>query len=571
MKPVQKWHFTPFGRAALFLGSIQLAVPVMVAVAIAMAWGTYLESRHNVQVSRATVYGSWWFIVLMALICVSLVFAVVTRYPWKRKHVGFITVHTGLVMLIAGGFWSLFGRIEGHIGLDEGASSNLLETDREILALSEFKSANEQALAEVTAPHGPASLTLAGLQVKVTDFWDNCTQEQYVANDAPQPFRAVELTLGPANPPGQWVGEEARGGAAATVDGVTVRVLADGADWTPPSAPAGTDYFFTHGGKQFPVPRPGEEVFPGWKAASVQRFTKATVADGVLTDSGTQENPAIEVTITNGQGTTERHRCFRNFPDMVMTSVLEGSARSDATLGATPAIKLQEVLTIYGPVASPRVGYTDYRGNGRELPTSGDGRTYEAGKHRFVILNQYANARSATRLVRAPMGPDRRPALVLDLPGRATPAIVPWKGFETLTDPSGRTLLVSYGPKFVELPFTIHLKDFRKMDYPGTEMAMAYESEVLITSPGAADTPFLIHMNSPYAAYPWKVYQSGFAGESTSIFSVMRDPGLKATYLGSAVLCVGIFLTFFSRSFSWGHPGIPAPHLHETPPPPTPR
>jgi hypothetical protein len=29
------------------------------------------------------------------------------------------------------------------------------------------------------------------------------------------------------------------------------------------------------------------------------------------------------------------------------------------------------------------------------------------------------------------------------------------------------------------------------------------------------------------------------------------------TYIASVVLCVGVAVTFYSRSMSWGHPGIP--------------
>lgn len=451
-----------------------------------------------------------------------------------------------------------------YIGLAEGSSSNLLETSKEIIAVTEFKNANAEPLAEAPAPHGAASLTLASLNIRITEFWENCREEQYVADDGPQPFRAVEIAVSQGAMAGQWVGEETKAGGPANMDGVTVRVLADGAAWSPPTAPSGTDYFFTFEGKQYPLHSAGDEAFPGWKIESLQRFTKATVTDGVLADTGTQENPAVEVIVTNASGTRERHRCFRSFPDMVMTSTLEGSARSNATLGATAATRQQEVLVIYGPVSSPRVGYVDFRGDGREL-VAVNGRTYEAGTRRFFILNQYSNARSATRFVKAALAPERRPALVMNIAGQPEPVIVPWKGFAPVTDGSGHSLLLSYGPKFVALPFTIQLKDFRKMDYPGTDMAMAYESDVIISTPGESDTPYLVHMNTPYAAYPWKVYQSGFRGEATSIFSVMRDPGLKLTYLGSTVLCVGIFLTFFARSFSWGHPGIPAPHLHENP------
>lgn len=86
---------------------------------------------------------------------------------------------------------------------------------------------------------------------------------------------------------------------------------------------------------------------------------------------------------------------------------------------------------------------------------------------------------------------------------------------------------------------------------------MAYESDVGIVEDGKAEVPYRIYMNHPYKHGPWKVYQSGFMGDRTSIFSVMHDPGLPLTYIASIVLCVGVVITFYSRSLSWGHPGIP--------------
>lgn len=561
MKPMHSWHFTPLGRFILFLGSIQLAVPVMILVAIAMAWGTYLESKHGVQTSRATVYGSWWFITLMGLICVSLIFAVITRYPWKKKHVGFITVHAALVMLICGGFWSLFGRLEGHIAIKEGASSNILEIDGEVLQISEFKVGTPTLLGDVKAPHRAANLNIAGTPIEVVEFWDNTNEERYIANDGPQQLRAVEMSLDPAATSGNWIGEESKAGGPATMSTLTIRVLSDGESWTPPTLPKDAEYFFSFEGKQVPLKNVGEEILPGWTIDSVQRFTRAMVSDGKVTDTGTRDNPAIEVVIKDGKGNVERHTSFRAFPDMAMSRMVEGTTRSGATLAATATAKQMETLVIYGPLDSTKLGYIDSAGVGKDLGTLQTLPTIlDLGARKVKIFNQFSNAREATRIVKAPLGGDQRPAMVVKVPGLEDQIVIPWKGFERIPDPS-RNLLLSYGPRTIELPFTIELKDFRKDDYPGTEMAMAYESEVIVKAKDKPDTPFVIHMNAPFASYPWKVYQSGFSGTNISIFSVMRDPGLKLTYLASALLCVGIFITFFSRSLSWGHPGIPAPHL----------
>jgi uncharacterized membrane protein YqjE len=563
MKAVHRWHFTPLGRVALFLGSVQLAVPVLAMVAVALAWGTYLESTQNATVSKATVYGSWWFIGLMALICVSLVFAVVARYPWKRKHAGFITVHAGLILMIIAGFWSLFGRLEGHLAIEEGQASNQLETDREVLEVAEFNAGQSKVVELVSAPRSAGALSLGGVRIEVLDRWENSAEEHYVADDSTSALRAFEISVNPTASEGEWVAEEIKGGGGPSLDGMAIRVLPDGADWAATTAakPSASGFAFTLGATRYDVGEVGSEALPGWRIVSVERFAKASVANGKLQEGGGESNPAIDVTITDGKGTTERHTSFEKFPDMVMSKTLEGTASSGARLAPTSASAISEALVLFGPASAPKVGYVSPTGEGRILPSPASlPATIEAGSHRVSILKQFTHARAATRFVKAPPAGERRPVLTLRIGDAKEPVQVAWKAFEAMTG-TGRNLLLRYGPQMVELPFTVKLNDFRKMDYPGTEMAMSYESDVFIQEPGKADLPYLIHMNTPYAHAPWKVYQSGFMGENVSIFSVMRDPGLPLTYLGSIVLCVGIYLTFFSRSLSWGHPGIPAPSV----------
>ncbi|MCE7972769.1 MAG: hypothetical protein DYG92_00360 [Leptolyngbya sp. PLA1] len=533
----------------------------MVLVASALAWGTYLESTQGAKVSRATVYGSWWFVGLMGLICVSLVFAVITRYPWRRKHVGFITVHAGLIILIIGGFWSLFGRLEGHVTIEEGTASNVLEVDEDVIEVAEFQAGHRHVVATLPAPTRPGTVVVDGMRLEVTAIWKNTASETYVADDGPSAFRAVEVSMTPGATSGDWVGDESRSGGAATLSGLAVRVLADGAGWTPPqtAAPESPGFVFTVGSQRYPLGEVGSEAAPGWRVVSVQRFQKATVAGGQISEGAGPENPAVEVVIGDGAGTTERHTAFQNFPGMVMSRRIEGEGASGATLAYAAARQAREELVIYGPTAAPKVGYVGTDGVGREIASPERFPVeVQAGDRRVTLLRQFTRARVASKIVEAPVAGDRRPAVVLRPEGGGEAIAVAWKDQRPLPV-TGRNVLIGYGPRSVELPFTIRLNDFRKMDYPGTAMAMAYESDVVISSAERGEEPFLVHMNSPYEHAPWKVYQSGFVGETVSVLSVMRDPGLGTTYLGSVVLCVGIFLTFFSRSLSWGHPGIPAP------------
>jgi hypothetical protein len=569
MKTSHPWHGTTFGRIARFLGSIELAVPVMVFVAAAIAWATFVESTQDAKAAKALVYGSWWFIVLMALICVSLIFAVITRYPWKRRHVGFIIVHASLVALIAGGFWSLFGRVEGHLPLQEGGASDQIETDHERLKLLRHDQGQFTPLAEIGAPRPPSGrVEIQGVRLQVLERWDNVREERYIADDAAEPFRAIEIAAEPAAMAGDWIGEEEQSGGAAILAGVRIVVLPDGATWEPPPAgvPAEAGFAFDLGGSRYPLGEAGQPAFPGWTIASSKRFENAVVGPGGLTENPVGgENPAVEVEVTDGKGNQERHTSFLKFPDMIMSKVVSGAA-SGARLIATPPGGGRESFIVYGPVGLPRFGYIAPDGSASRLEPAGRlPLTVRAGEREFTVFREVARARPATRFVKAPPAKEHRPALVVRIGDSTELTVLAWKDMVAVGAPSGAAqTMIQYGPRLVSLPFSVRLTDFRKQDYPGTEMAMSYESEVMVTAPGAAEKPFRIYMNNPYIHGPWRVFQSGFMGENVSIFSVMRDPGLPLTYIGATGLCLGILITFYSRSLSWGHPGIPIEFVKES-------
>jgi len=108
--------------------------------------------------------------------------------------------------------------------------------------------------------------------------------------------------------------------------------------------------------------------------------------------------------------------------------------------------------------------------------------------------------------------------------------------------------LVAYQNKKVPLGFSISLLNFRKTDYPGTNRAMAYESEVQFDG----DQQTVISMNEPLQHKGFYLYQASFEQSPTgvaeaSILSVNRDPGRVWKYLGSLVMCIGIVLLFYFK------------------------
>src|ERR1700687_1576260 len=85
-----------------FFGSLKLAVLLLVAITAVLAGATYYESAESTQAVMLRVYRTGGFNGLLALLAVNIAAAALTRWPWKRKHIGFVITHIGLIVLLGG-------------------------------------------------------------------------------------------------------------------------------------------------------------------------------------------------------------------------------------------------------------------------------------------------------------------------------------------------------------------------------------------------------------------------------------------------------------------------------------
>jgi hypothetical protein len=106
------------------LASIRLAVPVMVTLGLACLTATIYESKHGTAAAQRDFYRTLWFAGILVLLGINIFCAMMSRYPWKKHHIGFVMAHIGILTLLTGSLWSLWGGFDGNMALYEGETTD---------------------------------------------------------------------------------------------------------------------------------------------------------------------------------------------------------------------------------------------------------------------------------------------------------------------------------------------------------------------------------------------------------------------------------------------------------------
>ncbi len=106
---------------------------------------------------------------------------------------------------------------------------------------------------------------------------------------------------------------------------------------------------------------------------------------------------------------------------------------------------------------------------------------------------------------------------------------------------------ISYGSKYITLPFAIKLRDFELERYAGSMSPSSYASEVSVID-GNNSFDYRIYMNHILDYKGFRFYQSSYdQDEKGTILSVNHDYlGTFITYLGYWMLGIGMFLSLLS-------------------------
>ncbi len=129
-----------------------------------------------------------------------------------------------------------------------------------------------------------------------------------------------------------------------------------------------------------------------------------------------------------------------------------------------------------------------------------------------------------------------------------------YKGFTEMFKIGDIELSMEWGSKMLELPFSLWLRDFILVKYPGSMSPSSYESHVtVIDEKNGVREPHRIYMNNILDYGGFLFFQSSYdKDEQGTILSVNHDPGKWPTYLGYTLLGIGFLLTLLSPYSRFG-------------------
>jgi hypothetical protein len=118
------------------LGSLNFALVLLATIAIACGIATFAESGFSTKIARAYIYKHPLFLLWLGALCVNLFAVTITRWPWEKRHIGFVVTHYGIITLLAGAVVGMQLGFEGNVTLNKDAPPvSRVTTSRSVLWL----------------------------------------------------------------------------------------------------------------------------------------------------------------------------------------------------------------------------------------------------------------------------------------------------------------------------------------------------------------------------------------------------------------------------------------------------
>ena len=561
-----------------YLGSIKLAVLLLIAIATILIGATFYESEVGSTVVQQEIYKSPWFGALMFLLALNLGISTLSRYPWKgARKIGFAITHWGLVVIIAGSAAVIHLSVEGMLlaRTDAGAVSTL-RVEGDLVEVAAPGQEPQQASLFIKAdgtvvPNRIGGLSLLGYSdntIKTVRFIEGGSVENpavrlVLKSDrmnqslerwlAAAPAAYSQIDIGPA---------ELQIVKVQTAEALSQALAApseasQAARWGVLAvAWAGKSYSIDVAASlSQPVQLEADGKMLMLEVSDFWPDFRLNGDRQPITASNRLNNPAVQLTLSDGES-AERWFVFGN-PGF--EPIRSPAAREPIAVDIDYAVTANAEPDAFFRVAVDASGALHYAANSSKgfitgLLAVGDSVTPGWADFEITLVDCLSQAQVKRETLPLPEGTPGQgePALLVADNSQDAPVWISWGEPTTLSRPDG-DWYVAFSPKLLQLPFSLKLNDFIVERNEGSESVAMWTSAVSLFDPHTAErVDRRVWMNHPTWFKGWKIAQASWnPGDlSQSTLQVKREPwwvtGL--TWLGSMMVTVGVATMFYGRS-----------------------
>lgn len=124
-----------YRKVELFFGNLKFAVVIILLFAIALGYGTFMESYHGTEYANRLIYKSFWFMGIQFGMFLSILFATLIRLPMKKHLYGFYVIHAGLIILFLGSYVTYQSGVDGTVTLTPNLPARQIQINQDELKI----------------------------------------------------------------------------------------------------------------------------------------------------------------------------------------------------------------------------------------------------------------------------------------------------------------------------------------------------------------------------------------------------------------------------------------------------
>lgn len=117
------------------LFSTRLMALLFLGFAVAMASGTFIESKYNTDTARIWVYNTWWFEGIMLFFVINFIGNIKRYQLYKKEKWATLLLHLSFIFIISGAFITRYISYEGMMPIREGVVSNQFYSEKNYLTV----------------------------------------------------------------------------------------------------------------------------------------------------------------------------------------------------------------------------------------------------------------------------------------------------------------------------------------------------------------------------------------------------------------------------------------------------